>query len=132
MILIKDILGDFDCDIEERRVSSLTLHLKMAETTATTEPQEQPKATESLLEIVTKQVAPKDKKCLWSDVPRLEGAEVNEETKRLQAGLKLAASSKTPVLALLKLAFWFKKSRTFRFRGHITKMVGPYFDLEFA
>lgn len=55
----KDILGDFECDVEERRVSSLTLHLKMAENVTQTQPQQESKATDSLLDMVTKQVAKK-------------------------------------------------------------------------
>ena len=51
----KDILADFEVEVEERRVSSLTLHLKMAENAVQTE-QEQPKAADSLLDMVTKQV----------------------------------------------------------------------------
>lgn len=54
----KDILGDFDCEIEERRVSSLTLHLKMPESAAAVTSQ-QSKASDSLLELVTKQVGQK-------------------------------------------------------------------------
>eukprot|EP00438_Fugacium_kawagutii_P008350 Skav233364 [mRNA] locus=scaffold394:596643:597722:+ [translate_table: standard] len=52
----KDILGDFDCEIQERRVSSLTLHLKMPENTAAVAQQS---AGDSLLELVTKQVGQK-------------------------------------------------------------------------
>ena len=63
----KDILADFEVEVEERRVSSLTLHLKMAENAVQTE-QEQPKAADSLLDMVTKQVG---KRCFRLLISRL-------------------------------------------------------------